>query len=383
MSEIADVLVVGAGPAGASAALAARKANPEADVRLLDQADFPRDKACGDGIAPHTLAELELLGVTDIARGYGSIHTLDLRSPSGVQLRARSQHAMHVIPRTVFDARLVEAAKAAGVSFHRHHVRSLQQHERYVSVDNEFAGRTLVVADGANSTLRRRLGIPRNPDNKLAVAIRGYAPERAEDPKTQLIIMQDDVWPAYAWSFPLADGSGTANIGYGRLRSELRGRHQLEEELGRLLPGQPPERLRAHHLPLSTWRPRQPSGRILLAGDAASLINPLTGEGIFYAVRSGRLAGQAAATSPNPGASYRKALRRSLGRHLRHTSLLARLSARKEAMDAAISAAIAQPESIPLLIDLGLGDGLIPTRLVPQVLFDYLFRRPSRTGRAR
>jgi len=59
MTEVADVLVVGAGPAGASAALAARQADPEADVRLLDLADFPRDKACGDGIAPHTLAELD------------------------------------------------------------------------------------------------------------------------------------------------------------------------------------------------------------------------------------------------------------------------------------------------------------------------------------
>ncbi len=391
MTEVADVLVVGAGPSGASAALAAKQADPKADVRLLDLADFPRDKACGDGIAPHTLAELERIGVRaeDVTEGYGPIRTLDLRSPGGVQVLARPHAAMHVIPRTVFDARLVEAAKAAGVTFVKHHVRNLETHDGYVSVDNEHAGKTLIVADGANSTLRRKLGIPRNPDDSLAVAIRGYAPERPEDREdpAQLITMQDDAWPAYAWSFPLADGTGSANIGYGRLRSELRSRDQLEQELARLLPGQPADRLRAHHLPLSTWRPPQPDGRVLLVGDAASLINPLTGEGIFYAVRSGRLAGQAAVNSADPGAAYRKALHASLGRHLRHTTWLAGLSKHRSAMDAALAATVARPETMHRLIDLGLGDGLIPPRLIPRVLLQFarrrVFKRPSRTGRAR
>ena len=394
MSEVADVLVVGAGPAGAGAALAARQANPAADVRLLDLADFPRDKVCGDGIAPHTLTELRLLGVTGLTEGYGPIHTLDLRSPSGLQLRTRTPEPMYVIPRAVFDARLVEAARAAGVTLVRHRAKTLQQHHTHVSVDNEHAGKTLVIADGANSALRRALGVPRNPDQHMAVAIRGYAAERATDrlDPVQLITMQDDAWPAYAWSFPLVDGSGTANIGYGRLRSALRSRRQLEEELERLLPGRPADRLRAHHLPLATWRPRQPDGRVLLAGDAASLINPLTGEGIFYAVRSGRLAGQAAARAAagaqqNPGRAYREALQAELGRHLRHTSWLARLSIHRGAMDAALAAAQARPETLHRLIDLGLGDGLIPARLAPRVLLHFtrerLLRRPASTGRAR
>ncbi|MCE0534657.1 geranylgeranyl reductase family protein [Kineosporia rhizophila] len=402
MSEVADVLVVGAGPAGASAALAARQTDPAADVRLLDLADFPRDKVCGDGIAPHALAELRRLGVTGLAEGYGPIHTLDLRSPGGLQLKARAPEPMYVIPRAVFDARLVAAAQAAGVTLVRHRARTLEQHRTHVRVDNEHAGKTLVIADGANSTLRRALNIPRNPDQHMAVAIRGYAPEHPADhlDPAQSIVMQDDAWPAYAWSFPLVDGSGTANIGYGRLRSALRSRRQLEEELTRLLPGRPAERLRAHHLPLATWRPRQPDGRVLLAGDAASLINPLTGEGIFYAVRSGRLAGQEAAraaarertattepTRANPGRAYREALRAELGRHLRHTSWLARLSAHPGAVDAAVAAAQARPETLHRLIDLGLGDGVIPARLAPPVLLHFargrLLRLPASTGRAR
>ncbi|GAB6898486.1 NAD(P)/FAD-dependent oxidoreductase [Kineosporia succinea] len=403
MSEIADVLVVGAGPAGASAALAALRQNPEADVRLLDLADFPRDKACGDGIAPHALTELERLGVprAEITRGHGPIRTLDLRSPAGVRLEAHPHDAMHVIPRTVFDARLVQAARAKGATLVKHRARHLKTHDGYVSVDGEHAGRTLIVADGANSTLRRALDIPRNGDQHLAVAIRGYAPERPTDhvEPTQLITMQDS-WPAYAWSFPLADGSGTANIGYGRLRSQLRTRHDathpgpeaagrqdLEDELERLLPGQPAEGLRAHHLPLSTWRPHQPDGRVLLVGDAASLVNPLTGEGIFYAVRSGRLAGEAAVSSDDPGRTYREALHAALGRHLRQTTWLANLSRRHHTMDAAMDAARARPETMHRLIDLGLGDGLIPKRMVPRVLAHYarrrLVSRPSSTDPAR
>ena len=100
-------------------------------------------------------------------------------------------------------------------------------------------------------------------------------------------------WPAYAWSFPLGDGR--ANVGYGELVSGGVNRDGLLAGLDRLLPGVEADGLKAHRLPLSTGRPRQPDGRVLLAGDAASLINPLTGEGIFYAVLSGALAGAAAA----------------------------------------------------------------------------------------
>src|SRR5690242_19848649 len=83
MDEIADVLIVGAGPAGATAALAALRARPGAGVRLLDAADFPRDKACGDGIAAHALHELAGLGVPDLTTGYRPVPQIELRTPGG------------------------------------------------------------------------------------------------------------------------------------------------------------------------------------------------------------------------------------------------------------------------------------------------------------
>ncbi len=383
--ELVDLLVVGAGPAGCTAALSALQRHPGAVVRLLDAAQFPRDKACGDGIAPHALAELESLGVRGLTRGHDGVPGLDLVSPGGVRVRVRPPRPGYVIPRRVFDDRLLRAAVAAGAQLVRHRVRSVSTTPDRVLVDGEHAGRVLVAADGANSVVRRALGIRRNPDPHLAVAVRGYAAEHPQPAggREQLIRMQERAWPAYAWSFPLADGSGRANVGYGRLRSQLSGRQDLHGELARLLPGQPAEDLRAHHLPLSTWRPRQPDGRVLLAGDAASLINPLTGEGIFYAVRSGRLAG-AAAVSPggaDAGRAYRRALRQDLGAHLRDTRLLALAAAWPGVPDSAFEAAATRPALIQALVELGLADGRAPAAMVPAVLAAHLRRRwPSGGG---
>ena len=92
---------------------------------------------------------------------------------------------------------------------------------------------------------------------------------------------------------------------------------------------------RSHHLPLSTHRPTPGRGRLLLAGDAQSLINPFTGEGIFYAVVSGSLAGAAAAAPGNGVARrYGDSLRRRLGRHLRHSRMAARLTGSARVVDA-------------------------------------------------
>ena len=123
--------------------------------------------------------------------------------------------------------------------------------------------------------------------------------------------MTDQHWPAYAWSFPI--GGGRANVGYGELlgRRPL-SRAELLAGLHSLLPGLgEPTALRAHRLPLSSGRPPIPAGPVVLAGDAQSMINPFTGEGIFYAVVSGALAGRAAARAllvgGDPGVEYRAA----------------------------------------------------------------------------
>jgi flavin-dependent dehydrogenase len=105
---------------------------------------------------------------------------------------------------------------------------------------------------------------------------------------------------------------------------------------------------------------------VLLAGDALSLINPFTGEGIFYAVLSGALAG-AAAARPHPAASYTRALRARLGRHLRHSGVVARLSQRPAVVDAAIRAAAKRQAVFHRMVDLGLGDGVVDLRTIGRI----------------
>ena len=202
--------------------------------------------------------------------------------------------------------------------------------------------------------------------------------------------MAADGWPAYAWSFEAGDG--TTNVGFGMLLPRLRatgrgGKAELHGRLRELLPevlptGVEAERLVTHHLPLSTYRPPQPDGRVLLAGDAASLINPLTGEGIYYALHSGRLAGAAAVGGADPGAAYRVALDRELGRHLRHTSALARLTARSGVVDAGVAAAGRSPGAFDALVEVGLGRGLITGPLLRGMAVE-VGRKAVRTLRGR
>ncbi|MEV4541528.1 geranylgeranyl reductase family protein [Micromonospora echinaurantiaca] len=367
MSDEFDVVVVGAGPAGAAAALAARRSG--ARVLLLDRADFPRDKACGDGVAAHALDVLADLGVPDAVAGYPPLPALRLVGPGGGAVSRALPRPAYTVPRSVFDARLVSAAVAAGARLRRHGVRRVEVRDDRVVLDGEVAARAVVGADGAGSVVRRALGHPVNPDRHLALAIRGYAPALPGPPE-QLIVTSAPRWPAYAWSFPIGDGR--ANVGYGEvLRGEPLTRAHLLDRLGALLPGTDPATvsdLRAHHLPLSTHRPPPGRGRVVLAGDALSLINPFTGEGIFYALLSGALAGAAAAGAPEQAARrYAVALRRRLGTHLRHSSVAAWLARRRRVVDAAVSAARRDDRTYRTIVELGLGDGRLDARTLGMI----------------
>ncbi|MEW9532196.1 NAD(P)/FAD-dependent oxidoreductase [Microbispora sp. NPDC049125] len=381
MDDVWDVVIVGGGPAGSAAALRARQLRPDARVLLLDKAAFPRDKACGDGIAAHARVELATLGLPDLIADYRPTSRLSVVSPGGARVLATVARPNHVVPRKVFDARLVEAVRAAGVEVRHHRVRSVDARDGYVLVDGAIPARAVIAADGANSAVRRLAGIPASPDGHTAIAVRGYADVPADD-DVQLIAMQREGWPAYAWSFPVGDG--TANVGFGMLLPGLRatglpGRAVLHGRLAELLPHLPARDLRAHHLPLSTGRPTPGAGRVLLAGDAGSFINPLTGEGIYYALLTGRLAaeavmqyGEQGGHAQGPLRAYRRKLRKALGRHLLTTDVLAFASRSPGFIDAAIATAARRGDVFDLLVDVGLGAGTVPLPLAAAVVRRWL-----------
>jgi geranylgeranyl reductase family protein len=369
-----DVAVVGAGPAGCAAALRALQLRPAARVVLLDAAAFPRDKVCGDGIAPHVLDVYAALGVTGLADGYPAVPRLAVRAPSGVLADRVMGRPAHVVPRRVFDARLVAAATAAGAELRRHRVRRIEVRADRVLVDGGAAGggleaRVVVGADGATGVARRSLGVPAPRASAVGVAVRGYARSSPADPGALLIAVAARHSPGYAWSFPLPDG--TANVGFGMFGERVPGgRRELLDRLDEELPGVDldPAAVRGHQLPLSTQHVRQPDGRLLLAGDAAGLVNPITGEGIVYAALSGAAAGEAALTGAGAGAAHRAALRRLLAAHHRHTAVLARCARSRRFVDATIAATARSQHAFDALVELGLGRGRADPRTLAAVL---------------
>ncbi|SHK62076.1 geranylgeranyl reductase family [Pseudonocardia thermophila] len=353
----ADVAIVGAGPAGSAAALRVLALRPDAEVLLLDAAAFPRDKTCGDGISAHVLELIGRLGVPVADWAGPPVPGMRLTSPGGRVVARRCARPNRVVPRAEFDARLVAAATGAGARLVQHRVRSMQVLADRVVLDDRWSARVVIGADGANSTIRRLLGAPPSPATTVAVAVRGYA-QGVVDPEALVIEFTRGSRPAYAWAFPLPDGR--SNVGFGVFGRRAGGsRADLLAELARLLPDHQPDpgTVRGHQLPLSTGPRWHPDGRVLLAGDAASLVNPLTGEGIYDAVASGALAGEAALHGAGAGAAHRAAMKAAFGRHHRHTALLARLVPRPWFLDAAVAAAARYQSVFDSAVDLGLGPG--------------------------
>jgi geranylgeranyl reductase family protein len=375
--EECDVAVAGAGPAGAVAALAVLNAWPQARVVLLDRQDFPRDKICGDGLAAQILDVLAEVGEPALLDDWPRVHRLRLHFPDGAGAAGTMTRPTLVVPREVFDARLVEAAVKRGAVLRRHRVRQVRPlASGGVLVDDALRARVLIGADGAHSAVRTSLRLPPPRPGTTAIALRGYAPVHPDRATEQVIAFAGHAaWPAYAWSFPIGDGR--ANVGYGEalpVTGPGPSRARMREQLEVLLPGSTEgiTGLKAYHLPLSTGRLRQPDGPVLLVGDALGLVNPLTGEGIHAAVRSGAVAGAVTARAARAGAGggqragreYRRALSGAIGAHLRHMDLVARLAVDPRVIRAGLEVSAADRRVFHALVDLGLADGRLTPHLV-------------------
>jgi geranylgeranyl reductase family protein len=377
-----DLAVVGAGPAGSAAALGALRVDPGLRVALLDRSTFPRDKACGDGIAPQVVDLLRESGAGSVVADRVAVPTLRLRRGDLDVSRPMARPAW-VVPRAEFDLRLVTAACDAGAVLLHERVRRVRPGPTTL-LDDGHEARVVVGADGAHSVVRRALGIAAGP---TAVALRGYAPTPPARAGEQVIVFDTGSRPAYGWSFDRGDG--LCNVGYGVLTgstgSAVLTKAHLLARLEALLPGAADGGTgwRGHQLPLSAgpWRPRP--GSVLLAGDAAGLVNPMTGEGIYYAVATGLAAGRAAAEAlaagdpASAGARQAAAVAPLLDAHLRHVRLAARLCRHGSVLGAGLRAASADQRVFDDLVELGLARGRITPR-VAAGLAGQLARRPAR-----
>jgi geranylgeranyl reductase family protein len=310
-----DVLVVGAGPAGAAAA--AWMARFGHDVVLADAATFPRDKTCGDGLTPRAVAELDRLGLTDWLRGFGTNRGLRAAGFGQELLLPWPGGSLpdwgSAVPRTTLDARIRQAALDDGAV----PLEGARAVDVVRDTDGSVTGvvfalgpdktphtigcRRLIVADGVRSTLGRVLGREWHRDTAYGVAGRSYVKsERSDDPwissHLELRGTANELLPGYGWIFPLSDGE--VNLGVGALATakrpaDLQIRPLMEHyaQLRREEWGLGPD-LR---MPTSALLPM--GGAVsgvagpnwILIGDAAGCVNPLNGEGIDYGLETGRV----------------------------------------------------------------------------------------------
>jgi geranylgeranyl reductase family protein len=321
-----DVLVVGAGPAGSAAAAWAAEAG--LDVVLADKASFPRDKACGDGLTPRAIAELDRLGLTGWLdehptnrglRACGFGQELYLPWPGGSLPGTGS-----AVPRTELDTRIraealsrgavgVDDARAVDVVRDGDRISGVVFSRGKRGETFTINCRRLVVADGARSQLGRVLGREWHQSTAFGVAARAYIKSgRSEDEWiTSHLELRDghqQLLSGYGWVFPL--GGGEVNIGVGTLATDRRPADvNLQQLIGVYtelrrddweLQGEV-RAVRSAVLPMGGAVSGVAGANWALIGDAAGCVNPLNGEGIDYGLETGRLVAELFAAGAGAG----------------------------------------------------------------------------------
>ncbi|URN15513.1 MULTISPECIES: geranylgeranyl reductase family protein [Streptomyces] len=321
----ADVIVVGAGPAGSTTAYHLAKAG--LDVLLLEKTAFPREKVCGDGLTPRATKQLVAMGI-DVSEEAGWSRNKGLRIIGGgvrlqldwPELATYPDYGL-VRKRDDFDELLARQAQKAGARLYERcnvgepvtdprtgritGVRAKLGEER---TPVTFRAPLVVAADGNSSRLSLAMGLHRREDRPMGVAVRTYftTPRHDDDYLESWLELwdrrgpgPDRLLPGYGWIFGMGDG--TSNVGLGILNSssafrELDWREVLKawcasvpEDWG-FTPENMTTPIRGAALPMAFNRKPHYTRGLLLVGDAGGMVNPFNGEGIAYAMESGQLA---------------------------------------------------------------------------------------------
>ncbi len=307
-----DVIVIGAGPGGSTTAHYLAQAG--LNVLLLDKFDFPREKTCGDALTPRAVAQLDALGLLpQLQAAAQRVSGVEVVAPSGLMTRAelsaqagRPDYAL-VVPRLILDAAICERAIRSGARFQgQTHVTAIETTSSGILVRARqaggtvaFTGRLAVIATGASPKLLLQAGLLQQPPHTI-VAARAYFEDIPDLSRHLRFHFNGVPLPGYGWVFPLSESS--ANIGIGSLRAAQNGTGRsgksadfahfiatpaIQALLSGARQGGP-----VKSYPLRTDFATAPTvgERVLAVGEAAGLVNPITGEGIDYALESGKLA---------------------------------------------------------------------------------------------
>lgn len=326
-----DVVVVGAGPAGATAALYARRAGLR--VLLLDKRRFPRDKICGDAVARKSLGYLRELGLLERVRAQthepigaavlgapnGTTLAIDLHDKRAKRAPAGSAEAKpHIIcRREIFDGVLFEAAKeetdviegcaVTDVLFENGGVRGVKCRSagKEISPTSVSAG-IVIAADGFNSIVARKLGIYRHDSARWHVATRAYYRGLDCAQNSVEVHFIEETLPGFLWMFPTGDG--ITNVGLGMIHDDVKKGGKNLREVHEAVVGSPrfrdrfarAERIGGIHgwnIPSPDFSRTIHGNGFMLIGDAAGLVDPFSGEGIGNAMCSASVAARVAANA--------------------------------------------------------------------------------------
>jgi geranylgeranyl reductase family protein len=395
-----DVVVIGAGPGGSATAHFLAKSGLQ--VQLLDKSEFPRDKTCGDGLTPRALRLLDEIGVLEQAsqKGFRMLEAT-VFAPNGqavtTQVPQRPDVPDHLlaVPRMELDALIHERALASGARFHGGvHVTGVESQGKWVEVTGrrnkrsyKARGRMVVIAVGASVALLLRLGILKQVP-QMILASRTYFQDIEHLSGRFEFYFEGIPLPGYGWVFPLSKSSANVGTGiYGRrqeratnAKKALAGFLQLpaiEHMLASARQVGPVKGfpLRADFASAPTF-----GERLLLVGEAAGLVNPLTGEGVDYALESGKIAATHLEEMFTLGdfsaaihAAYDRRLRIRFQRLFVFSGRIRRWYLNKWVLNRLVRAANRQPELRVLFTNIVLGnadaaDGLSP-KTVAQILF--------------
>jgi geranylgeranyl reductase family protein len=349
-----DVIVVGAGPAGSTAAAFLAKAGVK--TLLLDRASFPRPKTCGDAIPIAAYEIFDEMGIQTIyeANYYRIkrvIHRNMAETESIFELTNSdfSHSEAFVAPRYDFDHLLFQHAIACGAEFQQVQVQApLFENGQLVGVsgksgDNSicYYGKVVIVADGASSVIARALNPKHRGDKHTAVAIRAYVETNCElEPAIEIDFMEETL-PGYAWFFPTA--KHRANIGMG-IRADFYKKqdfsldeivdiYRRKSYIFKRIGNNPLEDLKSWQIPLFSFDTQRVFDGAILVGDAGQFVNQITGDGIYEALFTGRAAAKTvlqAIASDNYSqaalASFDDLWREKLGKRFKEAEVLNNLA---------------------------------------------------------